>query len=113
MFKYIRPLKGKNRKCLVLDCDNVLWGGIIGEEGLAGIKLGKTYPGSAYHEFQQEILNLHRRGVVLALCSKNNEADVWEVFAQHPDMLLRKEHIATARINWDDKVTNLTRLPRT
>jgi len=110
MFKYIRPLKGKNRKCLVLDCDNVLWGGIIGEEGLAGIKLGKTYPGSAYHEFQQEILNLHRRGVVLALCSKNNEADVWEVFAQHPDMLLRKEHIATARINWDDKVTNLTRI---
>src|SRR4030095_2537359 len=110
MVKYIRPLQGKNRKCLVLDCDNVLWGGIIGEDGLAGIKLGKTYPGSAYHEFQQEILNLHRRGVVLALCSKNNERAVWEVFEQHPDMLLREAHIATARINWDDKVTNLTRI---
>jgi FkbH-like protein len=109
-FKYIRPLKGKNRKCLVLDCDNVLWGGIVGEDGLAGIKLGKTYPGSAYYEFQQEILNLYHRGVVLALCSKNNEEDVWEVFQQHPDMLLRKEHLAAAQLNWRDKVTNLRQI---
>ncbi len=110
IFKYIRPLKGKNKKCLVLDCDNVLWGGIIGEDGLPGIKLSKTYPGSAYYEFQQEILNLYNRGIVLALCSKNNEEDVWEVFERHPDMLLRKEHIAAAQINWRDKVTNLRQL---
>ncbi len=109
-FKYIRPLVGRNRKCLVLDCDNVLWGGTIGEDGLAGIKLGRTYPGSAYYELQQEILNLYHRGVVLALCSKNNEEDVWEVFDQHPDMLLRREHIATAQVNWRDKVSNLKQI---
>lgn len=106
-FKYIRALKGRNKKCLVLDCDNVLWGGTVGEDGLAGIKLGKTYPGSAYYEFQQEILSLHRRGVILALCSKNNEEDVWEVFERHSDMVLRREHIAAARINWRDKAANL------
>jgi len=109
-FKYVRALKGKNKKCLVLDCDNVLWGGIIGEDGLNGIKLGNTYPGSAYYEFQQEVLNLDNRGVILALCSKNNEADVWKVFLKHPDMVLRKEHIATSQINWQDKATNLRQI---
>lgn len=109
-FKFIRPLKGKNKKCLVLDCDNTLWGGIIGEDGLSGIKLGKTYPGSAFYEFQQEILNLYNRGIILALCSRNNEDDVREVFRNHPEMVLKEEHIATAQINWDDKVTNLQRI---
>jgi FkbH-like protein len=112
-FKFIRALKGKNRKCLVLDCDNVLWGGIVGEDGLSGIRLATTYPGSAYYEFQQEVLNLHKRGVVLALCSRNNENDVWQVFEEHPDMLLRKEHIAAAEINWNDKVTNLQSIAAT
>ncbi len=110
IFKYVRSAKGKNKKCLVLDCDNVLWGGVIGEDGLAGIKLGRAYPGSAYHELQQEIINLHHRGVVLALCSRNNEIDVWEVFKRHPEMLLRREHIATAQINWNNKVSNLVRI---
>jgi FkbH-like protein len=110
IFKYIRALKGRSRKCLVLDCDNVLWGGIVGEDGLAGIRLGQSHPGSPFREFQQEVLNLHSRGVVLALCSKNNEADVWEVFDRHPDMLLRREHIAAARINWSDKVSGLTQI---
>lgn len=109
-FKFIRTLVGKNRKCLVLDCDNTLWGGIIGEDGLAGIALGKSYPGSAFYEFQQEILNLHHCGVIIALCSKNNEADVWEVFRKHPDMVLREEHIAAAQISWQDKVSGLRQL---
>lgn len=109
-FKYVRALRGKSRKCLVLDCDNVLWGGVVGEDGLAGIKLGRMHPGSAYWEFQQEALELHRRGVLLALCSKNNESDVWEVFDKHPDMLLRREHIAAAQINWEDKASNLRRI---
>ena len=109
-FKYVRALKGRRRKCLALDCDNVLWGGVVGEDGLSGIKLGKTHPGSAYWEFQQEVLELHRRGVLLALCSKNNEADVWEVFDRHPGMLLRREHIAATRINWEDKAANLRRI---
>ena len=69
--KFFKALRGKSKKCLVLDCDNTLWGGVIGENGLSGIELGTTYPGSAFKEFQQEILNLYHRGVILALCSKN------------------------------------------
>ena len=109
-FKFIRALKGKNRKCLVLDCDNTLWGGIVGEAGLAGLKLGPTYPGSAYRDFQLEILSLYNRGIILALCSKNNEEDVWEVFEKHPDMVLQEEHIATAQINWRNKADNLKQI---
>jgi len=109
-FKFIRPLKGKNKKCLVLDCDNVLWGGVIGEEGLSGIKLGKTHPGSPYYEFQEEIVNLYHRGILIALCSKNNSEDVWEVFHKHPDMVLKEKHIVAAQINWEDKATNLKKI---
>jgi FkbH-like protein len=108
--KFIRALRGKTRKCLVLDCDNTLWGGVVGEDGIGGIKLGSTYPGSCYQAFQREILNLHDRGVILALCSKNNEADVLEVLHNHPETILREEHLATRQINWDDKVTNLNRI---
>lgn len=105
--KLIRAARGQNRKCLILDCDNVLWGGVIGEDGLSGIKLGTDYPGSPYYELQQEALNLYQRGVILALCSKNNANDVWDVFRNHPNMLLREEHIAAARINWQEKSTNI------
>ena len=109
-FKFIRALKGKNKKCVVLDCDNVLWGGIIGEDGLTGISIGKNYPGSLYCEFQKEVLNLYNKGILVALCSKNNREDVWEVFQNHPDMVLKEEHIATDQINWEDKATNLRRI---
>lgn len=109
-FKFIRAFSGRNKKCLVLDCDNILWGGIIGEDGLSGIQLGKSYPGSAYREFQQEVMNLYHRGILIALCSKNNEEDVWDVFDHHPDMILKREHIVAAQINWQDKTTNLCRI---
>lgn len=109
-FKFIRALKGKNKKCVVLDCDNVLWGKVIGEEGISGITLGKTYPGSIYREFQKVILNLHNKGILIALCSKNNQEDVWGVFESHPDMILKKEHISADQINWEDKATNLRRI---
>jgi FkbH-like protein len=109
-FKFIRALKGKNKKCLALDCDNTLWGGIIGEDGLAGIQLSKTHPGSSYYEFQQEILNLYNQGIIIALCSKNNEDDVWEVFRKHPDMILKEEHIVSSQINWNDKAANLKQI---
>jgi FkbH-like protein len=108
--KFARALNGKTRKCLVLDCDNTLWGGIIGEDGINGIKLGTTYPGSCFAAFQKEILNLHDRGVLLALCSKNNEDDVLEVLRRHPGMELREEHFVAREINWDDKPTNLRRI---
>jgi FkbH-like protein len=105
--KFFRAQTGVQKKCLILDCDNTLWGGIIGEDGLEGIKLGNDHPGSVYKRFQQEILGLAKRGVILALCSKNNEADVWQVFADHPDMVLTKGDIACARINWEDKASNI------
>ena len=109
-FKFMRPLKGKNRKVLVLDCDNTLWGGILGEDGISGIKLSKTYPGSDFYEFQQMVLELSARGVVVALCSKNNEADVMEALEKHPDMLVKDRHIAAAQVNWQDKARNLRQL---
>ena len=108
--KFIRALRGKSKKCLVLDCDNTLWGGVIGEDGMDGIKLGTTFPGSSYKSFQEEVLNLRERGVILALCSKNNEQDVLQVLNTHPEMLIKQKHLATWQVNWDDKATNLRRL---
>jgi len=106
-FKFIRALKGKNKKCLVLDCDNTLWGGIVGEDGVDHIQIGNTYPGSAYSDFQQSILNLYHKGVMLAICSKNNEADVLEVFRDNNNMILKENHFLVKKINWQDKATNL------
>jgi len=108
--KYIRALNGKARKCLVLDCDNTLWGGVIGEDGLDGIRLGNDYPGSAFINFQQECLNLYNRGIILALCSKNNETDALEVFRKHEYSILKEHHFSTWQINWDDKAKNLCRI---
>jgi FkbH-like protein len=106
--KVVRALKGKAKKCLVLDCDDTLWGGVVGEDGLNGITLGTTeLPGKAYYEFQQCVLGLRERGVIVALCSKNNVDDVWEVMERHPDCLLQKSDLAAWRINWEDKATNI------
>lgn len=105
--KFIKAHKGKQKKCLVVDCDNTLWGGIIGEDGIDKIEIGKTFPGSSYLEFQQALLNLYHRGVILAICSKNNEADVFDVLRNHPNMLLRETHFASIKVNWNDKVSNL------
>jgi FkbH-like protein len=94
-------------KCIVLDCDNTLWGGIIGEDGLGGIKLGETYPGLCFQQFQRQLVQLSQLGFLLAINSKNNEADVWKVFDEHAGMLLKRDMITAHRINWQDKVTNL------
>ena len=108
--KHIRSLSGRVRKCLVLDCDNTLWGGIVGEDGLNGICIGTEYPGSAFRDFQLEILNLYSRGVILCLCSKNNEEEVLSVLRTNQHMILREEHFAAFQINWSDKVSNLRRI---
>ncbi|MCC7371962.1 MAG: HAD family hydrolase [Chloroflexi bacterium] len=108
--RYIRPLKGLSRKCVVLDLDNTLWGGIIGEDGLSGIQLGSDAPGNAFVALQRELERLWRRGILLAVCSKNNEDEAWAVFDQHPDMVLKRSHFAAARINWRPKSENLRSL---
>ncbi len=105
--RFIKALKGQTRKCLVLDLDNTLWGGVIGEDGPQGIAIGQDAPGNAFRAFQEVILGLYRRGVILAINSKNNEADALEVLDHHPEMLLRSEHFAAMRINWEDKASNL------
>ena len=110
--KFLRALNGSSRKCLILDCDGTLWGGILGEDGSTGIKIGSSYPGSSYVNFQQQILNLYNRGVILAICSKNNEEDVLDVLENHAGMILRKHHFASLQINWDDKATNILRIAK-
>jgi FkbH-like protein len=97
----------KRKKCIVLDLDNTLWAGILGEDGIEGIKMGETYPGNTYRFFQEFLLELSRTGILLTICSKNNESDVMEVLEKHPDMLLKKEHFAAYRINWDNKADNI------
>ncbi|MDA9886155.1 HAD-IIIC family phosphatase [Flavobacteriaceae bacterium] len=105
--KYMRAIFGKTKKCLILDCDNTLWGGVIGEDGIDGIKIGGTYPGSSFQFFQQQILNLNHRGIILAVCSKNNEQDVIDVFENHEQMKLRLSDFISFKVNWEDKATNI------
>lgn len=104
---YIKAMLGLNKKCIVLDLDNTLWGGIVGEDGFDGIKLGPTSPGNAYVEFQRQLLAYWQRGIILAINSKNNFDDAMQVIREHPYMILREEHFASMRINWNDKVSNL------
>jgi FkbH-like protein len=94
-------------KCLVLDADNTLWGGIIGEDGLGGIALGDEYPGNVFKAFQKYLRVLKDRGVLLALVSKNEEADVLSVLGQHRDCVLRESDFAVRRVNWQEKSANL------
>ncbi len=110
--RYVRALKGKSKKCIVLDLDNTLWGGIIGEDGLEGIKLGNASPGIEYVDFQRYLLSLYNRGVILAVCSKNNYDDAIKVFREHPFQVLREEHFAAMRINWQNKVANIAELAK-
>lgn len=105
--RYIKPLKGLTRKCIVLDLDGTLWGGIVGEVGAEGVSLGPTAPGVEYVEFQKALLSLTRRGIILAICSKNNPEDALPVIRAHPHMVLREEHFAAMRINWRNKAENI------
>lgn len=99
---------GRSRRVLVLDLDNTLWGGVIGDDGLSGIVLGQgSAVGEAFLDVQRVALELRRRGIALAVCSKNDEANAREPFRAHPDMLLKEEHIAVFAANWQDKATNI------
>lgn len=96
------------KKCLILDCDNTLWGGVAAEDGLNGIQLHpEVSPGKAYYELQQSILALSARGIMIALCSKNNEQDVWDILDSHPHCLIARSHLVSWRINWQNKADNI------
>ena len=103
-------LKFPKAKAIVLDADNTLWGGIIGEDGIDGIELGHEYPGNAYMAFQRRLLDFQQRGFILALCSKNNPADVDQVLNEHPHQILKPEHFAAICVNWEPKTDNLVAL---
>ncbi len=104
---YVKPMLSLNRKCIVLDLDDTLWGGIVGEDGFDGIKLDQTSIGSAYIEFQKYLLSLWQHGVILAINSKNNFEDAIKVIKEHPEMVLREKNFASMQINWNDKAQNL------
>ena len=106
-----RGFGSRFHKVLVLDCDHTLWGGIVGEDGLAGIQVDPhSHPGNIFWQVQQQLLALESQGVLLALCSKNNGPDVAEVLDQHPQMPLRARHVVARRVNWQDKPANLRAL---
>jgi FkbH-like protein len=108
--RFIIPLAHRTAKVLVVDLDNTLWGGVIGEDGLGGIRLDDEFPGAAFKALQLAILDLHRRGVVLAVCSKNNADEAMAALRDHPAMILRPDHFAAFRINWEPKPDNLRSL---
>jgi FkbH-like protein len=111
--RLIGAMRGKSRRVLVLDLDNTLWGGVVGDDGPAGIIIGQGDPtGEAHLDLQRYALALRERGVILAVCSKNDDAIARSVFRDHQDMLLREEHVAVFQANWNDKATNLRAIAR-
>ena len=109
----IRASLGLTSKCLALDLDNTLWGGVIGEDGMNGIRLGGGPAGESYVAFQKYVLALQRRGVILAVCSKNNEQDAKAPFQDHPEMVLKLDDIALFVANWQSKDENLRHIAAT
>jgi FkbH-like protein len=106
--RLLAAMRGKSRRVLIVDLDNTLWGGVIGDDGLEGIKIAQGDPiGEAHLALQKYALSLRERGVVLAVSSKNNDEVARLPFEQHPEMLLRLEHIAVFQANWTDKATNI------
>ncbi|MFC1749131.1 HAD-IIIC family phosphatase [Pseudomonadota bacterium] len=108
--RHINKIHTPSKKVIALDCDNTLWGGVIGEEGIDGISLGDDHPGRSFKLFQQQLLKLKERGILLVIVSKNEENDVWQVMDEHPDMLIKKEDISAYRINWHPKSENIKSL---
>jgi FkbH-like protein len=108
---FLRAATGRSRKVIILDLDNTLWGGVVGETGWQGLRLGGHDPiGEAFVDFQHALKTLTRRGVVLGIVSKNEEATALEAIREHPDMVLREEDFAGWRINWEDKAANVASL---
>lgn len=104
---YLIPLAGKTKKCLVIDLDNMLWGRIVGEDGIEGIALSPHGEGKPFYDFQKYIKTLKERGVILAIASSNNAADVLEVLQKHEHMVLREDDFAAIRANWNNKAQNI------
>lgn len=106
--------KGKAKKVLILDLDNTLWGGVIGDDGVNGIRIGQgSAAGEAFLDIQRTALALKARGIVLAVCSKNTDEVARKPFQEHPDMLLKLEDFAVFTANWEDKASNISHMAKT
>ena len=102
----------KKKKILVLDCDNTLWGGILGEDGKDKILIGGDGNGKIYSDFQKNIIELYNKGVLIAISSKNNESDVKDIFENHSEMKLKTKHIINFKVNWDNKYENIIKMSK-
>jgi FkbH-like protein len=112
--RILAAARGLSKKCLVLDLDNTLWGGVVGDDGMENLVLGQgSAAGEAFLAFQRFARALNSRGIVLAVCSKNNHATAEAVFHKHPEMVLKRDDIAVFVANWEDKATNLRRIATT
>lgn len=109
----IKAIKGCSKKCIILDLDNTLWGGVIGDDGIDNIEIGELGIGYAFTEFQTWLKELKKRGIILCICSKNNESVAKEPFEKHPDMVLKLDDIAIFVANWDDKASNILNIQKT
>ncbi len=103
----ILSAEGKFKKCAVLDLDNTLWGGVVGDDGTDGIQIGELGTGHAFTQFQHWLKELKNRGIILCVCSKNNEENAKDPFINHPEMVLRLEDISVFVANWEDKASNI------
>ena len=110
--KLFYRLKKPAHKLLALDCDNTIWGGVAGEDGLKGLKLGDDGIGLAYSDFQKSVKKLIKQGILVSLVSKNNEEDVWSVFKSHRGMVLSKNDVVSSKINWKDKFSNIKKISK-
>lgn len=111
--RVLAALQGRSRKCLVLDLDNTIWGGVLGDDGVEGLELGQGGAlGEAFVAVQQYASQLAKRGVILAVCSKNEESHALAAFAGHPEMVLHRSDIACFKANWEDKPANLRAIAR-
>lgn len=103
-------MNGQSKKCVILDLDNTVWGGVIGDDGIENIQIGSLGIGKAFTEFQYWIKKLKNRGIIVAVCSKNNESVAKEPFEKHPDMVLRLDDIAVFIANWENKADNIRQI---
>jgi FkbH-like protein len=109
----IQAIRGNVKKCLILDLDNTVWGGVIGDDGMENIQIGELGMGHAFDRLQSWAKELKNRGIILAVCSKNEEDNAKQPFREHPDMILRLEDIAVFVANWDNKADNIKRIQAT
>lgn len=112
LMSFIKSYASKIKKCIVLDLDNTLWGGIIGEDGFNNIKLDNKPPGNSFMDFQKYLLALNKRGIILAINSKNNPDEALKVIREHSYMVLKEENFASIKINWDNKVNNMLEIAK-